>query len=375
MARVTDSKDPRHPETANWNALAYGNNGVRENAVTRSELTPNCFISGVCSNKWIHMSDYRKVKLHGISKNRMKFPRILLSLPILFGLTFSGCVSNLSNPVAEDRTNIDTIIGPDYRNRGKIPFESMDDKFTSTTGCEVAYTYFRPRDVLNDVLVVLGHGFLRSKKRMAYLAQHLASWGVSVVNLELCNSKLWDGNHDLNGADMVAVSQKLYADKVIYMGFSAGGLAAMVAANLDKNTRALFGLDMVDHLELGKKIAPDLVVPFFGLIAAPSACNANNNGLVLYALAPHSNVIKVEDTSHCHFEFPVDGKCSFVCGKGENRFSRQTIQQTIVGLTTAFLLWQTGIDANGETWWFDSQPNYKAFRGAGYITRPLNDGS
>ncbi len=172
---------------------------------------------------------------------------------------------------------------------------------------------------------------------------------------------------------LLAVSQKLNADKVIYMGFSAGGLAAMVAANLDKHTQAFFGLDMVDNRGLGKKLAPNMTVPLYGLIAAPSACNANNNGLDLYALAPQSNVIKVEDTSHCHFEFPVDGKCSFVCGKGEKRFSRQTIQQTIVGLTTSFLLWRTGIDANGETWWHDSKQNYKTLIDAGYIKKPIND--
>ena len=172
---------------------------------------------------------------------------------------------------------------------------------------------------------------------------------------------------------MVAVSRKLKTGRDIYVGFSAGGLAAMVAANLDINTRAVLGLDMVDNQGLGKKIAPNLAVPFFGLIAEPSACNAKNNGLDSYALAPHSNVIKVEDTSHCHFEYPVDGKCSIVCGRGEKRFSRAIIQQTIVGLTTAFLLWQTGLDANGETWWSDSQLNYKTFRGAGYITQPVTD--
>jgi hypothetical protein len=39
-----------------------------------------------------------------------------------------------------------------------------------------------------------------------------------------------------------------------------------------------------------------------------------------------------------------------MCGKGEKRFSRQTIQQTLVGFTIAFLLWPTGNDTNGETW-------------------------
>jgi len=34
MARATDTHGNRQPETAHWNALGYGNNGVREHAVT-----------------------------------------------------------------------------------------------------------------------------------------------------------------------------------------------------------------------------------------------------------------------------------------------------------------------------------------------------
>lgn len=34
MARATDTNGRRQPETANWNVLGYGNNGVREHAVT-----------------------------------------------------------------------------------------------------------------------------------------------------------------------------------------------------------------------------------------------------------------------------------------------------------------------------------------------------
>ena len=299
--------------------------------------------------------------------------RTFVSLIILFWLVLVACNSNFSNPTVKEGIDAVAITGPDYRYQGKISYESFEGLIVSSTGCEVAYTYFRPGVGSQEVLVILGHGFMRSKKRMKRLAQHLASWGLSVVNVEFCNSKFWAGHHDRNGADMVAVSQKISAGKIIYVGFSAGGLAAMVAANMDNNTLAFFGLDMVDNKGLGKKIAPNMTVPFYGLIAAPSACNANNNGLNSYALSPHSNVIKVEDTSHCHFEFPVDGKCSFVCGKGENRFSREMIQQTIVGLTTAFLLWQTGIDTNGETWWTDSQLNYTTLKDAGYIKKPTND--
>jgi hypothetical protein len=176
-------------------------------------------------------------------------------LIILSELVFAGCASNSSNPVGEDGKDTYTIIGPDYRNQGKGSYDSLEGQLKSSTGCEVSYTYYRPRDVSSDVLVIIGHGFMRSKRRMAYWAQHLAGWGLSVVNLE----------------------------------------------------------------------------------------------------------------------FPVDGKCSFVCGKGEIRFSRDMIQQTILGLTTAFLLWQTGIDTNGETWWHDSKQNYKTLIDAGYIKKPIND--
>ena len=298
----------------------------------------------------------------------------LIGLFIIFsGLVFTNCVSNSSKPVAEDWMDVLPVTGPDYRYKGKVSYESSDGKLISSTGCEVTYTFFKPKGRSKDVLVIVGHGFMRRKERMANLAQHLASWGLSVVNVEFCNSKLWAGNHDLNGVDMVAVSRKLNSSKVIYTGFSAGSLAAMVAANLDKNTLALFGLDTVDNQELGKKIAPDLQVPFYGLTASPSACNANNNGLESYAVAKHKNVIKVEDASHCHFEFPVDGKCSFVCGKGEKQFKREIIQHTILALTTAFLLSQSGIDPDGETWWSDSQLNYKTLLEAGYIRKAIDD--
>jgi hypothetical protein len=210
---------------------------------------------------------------------------------------------------------------------------------------------------------------------MARLAGHLASWGLPVVNLEFCNSKFWDGNHELNAADMVAVAQKMGIGKVIYAGFSAGGLAAILAANSDDQTLAFLGLDMVDNNGLAKEKAPNLMVPIYGLIAAPSACNAYNNGTESYALAPHSNVIEVTDSTHCHFEFPLDGKCSLVCGKGERRFSREIIQQTILGMTTAFLLWQAGIDPNGETWWSEGQLNYLILIDAGYINKPIKKGN
>ena len=297
----------------------------------------------------------------------MKFVKFIIVLIFIFELVCTGCIRNSSRQVVEDEISVEADTGPDYRNQGMILYDIVEGKLTSSTGCDVAYTFFRPRKVSKDVMVILGHGFMRSKGRMIDLTRHLASWGISVVAVEFCNSKLWAGNHDLNGADMVAVARKLNADRVIYAGFSAGGLSALAAAGLDKNTIALFGLDLVDNKGLGKKIAPELTIPLYGLIAAPSICNADNNGLESYKAASDSRVVEVEDATHCHFEFPFDGKCSIACGIGEKRFKREVIQKTILGFTTAFMLWQTGIATNGETWWSDGSKNINILTEAGYI--------
>jgi dienelactone hydrolase len=297
----------------------------------------------------------------------MKIAKFIIVLILTLALVCTGCTGNSSKPLIEDKIAVEAVTGSDYRDQGMISYSRIERNLTSSAGCEVTYTYFRPGTASKDLMVILGHGFLRSKGRMIDLTRHLASWGIPVVAVEFCNSKLWAGNHDLNGADMVAVARQLEADRIIYAGFSAGGLAALAAAGLDQNTIAVFGLDLVDNKGLGKKIAPELTIPFYGLIAAPSVCNADNNGLESYKAAIDARVIEVDDATHCHFEFPFDGKCSIACGIGERRFKRGVIQKTILGLTTAFFLWQSGIAINGETWWSDRGKNKNILTEAGYI--------
>lgn len=297
----------------------------------------------------------------------MKLARLVAIVIIITGFVPPGCHGGSPGKLAGDKPHGAAIIGPDYRKPGRVGYDTVEGKITSSTGCEVTYTHLQPLNSSGAVLIVLGHGFMRSKKRMVNLAQHLASWGLAVVNVEFCNSKLWAGNHDLNGGDMAAVARRLNAGRVLYTGFSAGGLAALTAAGKDENAVAVFGLDMVDHRGLGQKTAPALAIPFYGLAAAPSLCNADRNGLSCYQRAGQAKVVDVIDATHCHFEFPFDAKCTIACGKGEKRFRRAEIQQTILGLTTAFFLWQSGLDPNGETWWLDDAENFRNLIKAGYV--------
>lgn len=261
------------------------------------------------------------------------------------------------------------LIGPDYRLRGPHPFETEDGSLMSESGCTVGYRLFRPRPLGNAVWVVLGHGFMRSKERMEQLAGHLASWRIPVVTVDFCNSKWWKGNHDRNAADMVAISEKLEAKRTLYSGFSAGGLAALIAAARDPSATAYLGLDMVDNGNMAEKLAPGVGIPLYGLLVEPAACNARNNGLHAYAHAERAVVVKVVDASHCHFEFPMDWKCTLVCGSGEARFGRQEIQQVILGLITSFVQWQSGVDPKASEWWVDGGQNYRTLAAGGYLER------
>jgi hypothetical protein len=239
----------------------------------------------------------------------------------------------------------------DFRARGPHDVSTSEGRVPTASGPGVAFTRFRPTNPRAAALVVLGHGFLRDRSRMAGLAEHLASWGLEVVTVDFRHSRPWAGHHDKNAQDMVALAHHLGARQVIYSGFSAGGLSALLAAAADPAAIGYLGLDMVDD-GTGAMAAAGLRFPLHGLVAPPSACNAHGNGLKVFAAsAKPSRVVQVADASHCHFEFPMDGRCWLICGKGGQRRSRADIQTSILSLATASLLWQTGADPSAKSVW------------------------
>lgn len=145
---------------------------------------------------------------------------------------------------------------------------------SSATGCHLHYRLYLPLDMSSEAsirsLVVLGHGFLRSQEHMRDLATAIARSGVPVATLDFCNTRLWDGRHFRNGLDMIRVADALEAERRIYAGFSAGALAALVAAHVDSNSLGIVGLDLVDAQGLGKRLAASLRRPIFGVFGDPS---------------------------------------------------------------------------------------------------------
>ena len=238
----------------------------------------------------------------------------------------------LASPQPQPRINRE-----DFSRSGGIAFTRAIDGFRPDRGAKLAYSLHTPEAPVTDALVVLGPGFLRGKERMAELADHLASHGLRVVVPDFRHSRPWAGRHRENAADMIALARHLGAERVIYGGFSAGGLSALIAAAEDPRAIGFLGLDLVDNGE-GQSAAAAVRFPLHGLFAPPSPWNANGNGRAVFAAARRSIAIEVKEASHCDFEFPSDWKCRLFCRGGRSSRSRENIGGEILGTATAILL-------------------------------------
>lgn len=259
--------------------------------------------------------------------------------------------------------------GPDLREVGPYAVET-DSGNASLPGCQMGYDVRTPAGLPDAPVVVLAHGFQGNRASMAGWADHWASWGVRVVTPDLCHASIIDTDHAQNGADLNALVAELAIGPVVYAGHSAGGLAAVVAAAGDDTTVALLGLDMVDNMDLGVDSAPSVSAPAFDLVGEPSQCNTTNNGLTVFGAMPQGRALRVADADHCDFQNPADFLCGITCAPNNGQFDDATIMATVHGLSTAVVLWQTGVDATGAQWWNAGEHWYDILLGLGILQEP-----
>ena len=192
---------------------------------------------------------------------------------------------------------------------------------------------------------VLTHGGFRGRKTMAGHAQALAERGVLVVTPDMpctfdhrCNARaISELVKTLRDTDTFGVR----TSRVILVGFSAGGLSSLLAADTP-GVVGFVGLDAYDHLpsneseRLGIVAARSLSTETLLLRAPASSCNAQS------AAASWQTVLKtlwrdelIVGATHCDFEAPTDWLCRLACG--ETNVSRQL--QVRQGLLDAVSRW------------------------------------
>ena len=251
--------------------------------------------------------------------------KLLVYLPSVTLL--AGCLSLGGLSVAVPRSDLDS-------------YALIEESQRSVTGCTFDYRLYQPANPQTQTSIMLGHGFLRDQDNLVGLSRALANHGIPVVTLDFCNMRLWNGNHESNGLDMRALAQKLgLSDNIIYGGFSAGALAAVLAA--DDDTRAILALDLVDQNDLGLNAIRALPTPLIGVSGPASSCNANGNGAALFtsrAQRSLSDLITIDGASHCEFESPSNWLCEIACGdedseRDDERERADIIEKTIDSLS------------------------------------------
>ncbi|HWB75650.1 MAG TPA: alpha/beta hydrolase [Nannocystaceae bacterium] len=239
--------------------------------------------------------------------------------------------------------------GPDLRMPGPHAVTTSEGSAT-TTSCTMQYAIATPRDVPDAPFVVLAHGFQGNRGSMVDWAEHYASWGLAVVTPDLCHATIADADHASNGADLVALAAELGIASPIYAGYSAGGLASVLAAAQDPNAIALVGLDMVDSGGLGADVAAGVAIPAHDITSEPSMCNSTANGVPVFDAMADSNTVRIVEADHCDFQSPGDAFCG-LCSAPNPEHTTESIQSAIRGLSTGALLWRAGVDPRGASWW------------------------
>jgi dienelactone hydrolase len=171
---------------------------------------------------------------------------------------------------------------------------------------------------------ILTHGFTRSRTTMGEHAQALAARGVLAITPDMpctfdfrCNaSAITEMVSLLRNTTTFGSSNQ----RVMLVGFSAGGLSSLMAADTP-GVVGFVGLDPFDRVlpneteRAGITASRRLTTEALLLRAPASSCNAKA------VAAPWGTELKalwrddlIAGASHCDFEAPTDWKCRLACG-------------------------------------------------------------
>ncbi len=275
------------------------------------------------------------------------------------GETDTAQTSDTSDTGSTDDTGDTGQSALDYSQAG--PFAVSATSETASASCEMELERFTPVDVANPPLVILSHGFARDRKYMVEMGEHFASWGFDVAVPTLCKLKLTSTDHPQNGQDLVTLADTL-GGSPIYVGYSAGGLASVLAAQQDPSAVGFVGLDPVDSEDLG--LAAAGTTPQRALFAEAGSCNASNNGVAWFQAG---EALRVNEANHCDFEGPTDALCTVVCASGSE--SPDPLRREVVwALSAAAVLGLSGDAAALEQGWTPGGSDYERFSQAGRIS-------
>jgi len=218
-----------------------------------------------------------------------------------------------------------------------------DRQVTLESG-KVAFDLYLPASSREAPLVVVAHGFSRSKANMAGWGRRLAEEGFVAAVPTL---PAWS-DHRLNGRSINELIhwlctdspyvQYIQRDRLGVMGFSAGGLSSLLAAADNPAILIWVGLDPVDRSGWGAAAATRLPAQAVILRAEPSPWNAQGNAAgIERALAGRCRSIRIAGAVHIDAEWPTDWAAELACGRSDEQKRAAFAQHAVVALKSELM--------------------------------------
>jgi pimeloyl-ACP methyl ester carboxylesterase len=230
------------------------------------------------------------------------------------------------------------------------------------------HTVTSPTSLTPLATIVLAPGFTRPPSSMEPFARHLASWGFRVVTAPLCSNSPFGVDHAKNGQALAQIADALELEDVIFSGFSAGGLAAFLAASRSERAAGYIGLDAVDWGGLAVAATSRFTKPAWFIVAEPSSCNADANFRPVQAALPQARQLRVTSASHVDVESGDCGALGLACTMcGAAAPDRHAL---FLLLATAAALEIADPSGPADVWWSPGTPEHDALLEAGAIGAP-----
>ena len=223
---------------------------------------------------------------------------------------------------------------------GAAPPVTLETATIALPGFDETVDIHRPAAVAPLGTAIVAHGFGRSRHRHYDLGRALAEAGIVAIVPDLPNvMDLW-ANGDAVAELVARIEAGAFGlppvprSRIVLVGTSAGGLAALLAADRMPGLAGWIGLDPVDRTGTGTDAAARLAVPAIVLVADNSPCNLFGSGRTLARAAPRLlRTTKIEGASHCDFESPTNNFCRVVCGASapdrESRVRDEAVAATL----------------------------------------------
>ncbi len=249
-----------------------------------------------------------------------------------------------------------------YSFLGPYSVSVESNQITVSDNSQMYYSLFSPINHESAIVSLIVHGFARNKSVMVGFAEHLASWGVATITMDLLHSSVINNDPLSDALDInILADQISQGSPIVYIGHSSGAMRSILAARQNSNTIAVLGFDLVDALENGSgnqyyalAAVSDITIPVWGMFSESSACNAYSNGINIFQEAEQGNAITITEADHCDFEFPTNFLCTIICEEPNYMFLDEDIRDVVLNLSTSFVfdvldgstlhnhLWQPG---------------------------------